>query len=207
MNHYMTPRFAGSLLCYPQPRLWLGKTCIIQLAVDEYATAKISDIDTILYKDPERQTFHFFTVTAYSQDFSFWANNIVLIYFRMGPKEHLLLVLVLLIFTDHGQGVPETYEQSLIVSKSTDSTVVELRATPHPINTPRWHNRSCNCKGKEREMVSTLCRCQPSARRNGKNGKWKKLCQLEKSKNLQKCHRFSKLKTKNTSKFGPSVPI
>ncbi|TDH11578.1 hypothetical protein EPR50_G00062360 [Perca flavescens] len=112
----------------------------------------------------------------------------------MGSKTFLLWVFVLLIFTDHSQGVPKTKGKSLIVSTHT-SAVGEPLTTANPINIPKQHNRPCTCKGKRREMVNSHCRCQQSGRRNGKRQKWEKLCQGKGNK--KRC----------VFKFAPSVPM
>ncbi|KAM8734993.1 uncharacterized protein AB9X84_023615 [Acanthopagrus schlegelii] len=124
----------------------------------------------------------------------------------MGPRMFLLLVLGLLIFTDHSQGLPETREQSLIVSTFTDaSDTGKPLTTANPINTPRKHNRSCNCKGKEGKVASPRCLCQESAKRNGRQQKVKRWCQRKEHKNLKKCSQF--FKPKKGTAFAPSVPI
>ncbi|KAK5861855.1 hypothetical protein PBY51_017299 [Eleginops maclovinus] len=123
----------------------------------------------------------------------------------MGPRLLFLLVLTLLIFTDHSQGVPKTHEQSLDVSRFPDAPVFEPLTIANPINIPRQHTRPCNCKGKE---MKTLCLCQQSGRRTSRNGKWKSQCQNKKNKNLKKCRKLSKpIKGSKTRNLGPSVPI
>ncbi|KAM9353848.1 uncharacterized protein ABDE67_006241 [Symphorus nematophorus] len=127
----------------------------------------------------------------------------------MGSRMFLLLGLVLLIFTDHSQGVPETHEQSLIVNTFTDaSDVGEPLITANPVNTPRQHNRLCNCTGKGREMGSAHCLCQQAVRRYSKSRKpqVKTLCKKRKNKNKKKCNIFTKQRN-NGRRFGPSVPI
>ncbi|KAK5921829.1 hypothetical protein CgunFtcFv8_019153 [Champsocephalus gunnari] len=126
----------------------------------------------------------------------------------MGPRLFLLLALTLLLFTDHSQGIPETHEKSLDVSKFSDASIFgELLTTANPIDIPRQRNRACYCEGKGTEMKSR-CLCQQSGSRNGRNGKWKTFCQKKKNKNLRTCRRFSKLKKGgNTRNLGPSVPI
>ncbi|KAM7383226.1 hypothetical protein PAMP_002897 [Pampus punctatissimus] len=92
----------------------------------------------------------------------------------MGSRMFLLLVLVLLTIADHGQGVPETHERSLIVSTFTNASAVgEALTTLNPNNTPRQLNRLCKCKGKKRGMVDTRCLCQKSTRGKPGNRKLK----------------------------------
>ncbi|XP_078108647.1 uncharacterized protein LOC144519418 [Sander vitreus] len=125
----------------------------------------------------------------------------------MGSKTFLLLVFVLLIFTDHSQGVLKTKGKSLIVSTDT-SAVGEPLTTAKPTNIPKQHNRPCTFKGKGREMVNSLYRCQQSGSRNGKRKKWEKLCQRKGNKRLERCRFFSKQKKGDkTNKFAPSVPM
>ncbi|KAM4580568.1 uncharacterized protein PAE49_005368 [Odontesthes bonariensis] len=119
----------------------------------------------------------------------------------MGPRLLFLSVLVLIIFTDHSQGVPETFELSPIDSPVTvASPVGNLPTTSHPIVIVRRHKRPCNCKGLGGETVKTRCLCQQSTTRNQR--KWKKFCQLHKYKNLKRC----KLTTVKPPSV-PSVPI
>ncbi|XP_078027824.1 uncharacterized protein LOC144464497 [Epinephelus lanceolatus] len=129
------------------------------------------------------------------------------LWYNMGLRMFLLIVLGLLVFTDHSQGDPETREQSLTVNTLTDASAVgKPMTTANPIHSPRHHVRQCNCKGKGGETVNARCPCHQSGRRNGKQGKLKAFCQRKKNKNLKKCS-WKQKRGVHTRKYGPSVPI